>query len=94
MAGLIVRVDYQCVTAFESFGAGSWGALATVGVLAIVGGSVLERHGHSKSSSTDLLKRLPRTGYPALGFPGGARTSTTASGQATDGKYTPENTPR
>lgn len=48
VAGLItvlIGVGYQCVPAFEVFDLGNWGALASVGVLAIVAGSVLERHG-------------------------------------------------
>jgi hypothetical protein len=48
VAGLItvlIGVGYQCVLAFEVFDLGNWGALASVGVLAIVAGSVLEHHG-------------------------------------------------
>lgn len=41
----LTGVVYQCYTAFEAFNLGSWTALALVGILAIVSGSVLERHG-------------------------------------------------
>lgn len=41
----LMSVVYQCYSAFEAFNLGSWTALAIVGILAIVSGSVLERHG-------------------------------------------------
>lgn len=41
----LVGVGYQCWMAFEVFNLGSWSALAIVGIVAIVSGSVLERHG-------------------------------------------------
>jgi hypothetical protein len=45
LAGLLAGGGYQCYLAFEVFDFTSWSALAIMGVLAIVAGSVLERHG-------------------------------------------------
>lgn len=45
LAAFLAGTAYQCVVAFSIFDLGSWSALAIVGIIAIVAGSLLERHG-------------------------------------------------
>ncbi len=45
LTAMLSGTIYQCYTAYLTFDLGSWSALAIVGALAIVAGSVLDRHG-------------------------------------------------